>query len=140
MEPKPDWLYNQSGVIPFRRDGDELKVLLITTLRRKRWIIPKGVIEPELSPQESAEMEAYEEAGIKGDVSPDLIGEYEYRKWGGVCHVKVYLLEVKEIMEEWPESELRERKWMGIREAVDKIKEKSLKKMVKNLTSFIDRD
>ena len=139
MEPKPDWLYNQSAVIPFRRENGELRILLITTLKSKKWIVPKGVIEPDLSPAESAEIEAYEEAGIKGKVYKKQIGKYRYRKWGGVCTVKVYLLEVKEILEEWPESELRERKWMSLRDAAELVKEKTLKPIITNLQYYIDK-
>ena len=139
MEPKPDWLYNQSAVIPFRIVNGELKVLLITTLHRKKWIVPKGVIEPDLTPVESAAMEAYEEAGIKGRAYPKQIGKYQYRKWDGVCSVKVYLLEVKEILEDWPESELRERRWMSISEAAELVKEKALKPIIRDLQSYIDK-
>ena len=139
MEPKPDWLYNQSAVIPFRIVNGELKVLLITTLHKKKWIVPKGVIEPDLTPVESAAMEAYEEAGIKGRVYPEQIGTYQYRKWDGVCSVKVYLLEVKKILDEWPESELRERRWMSISEAAELVKEKALKPIIRDLQSDIDK-
>ena len=138
MEPKPDWLYNQSAVIPFRMENGELKVLLITTLHKKKWIIPKGVIEENLSPGESAAMEAYEEAGVKGHVYPDQIGEYQYRKWGGVCTVKVYLLEVREMLDEWPESDLRERRWLSISEAAELVKEKALKPIIRDLQFYID--
>ena len=130
MNNKPEWLYNQSGVIPFRRDGDDIKILLITTRHRKRWIIPKGVVEPGLSPQESATEEAFEEAGIRGNIYPDSIGEYQYNKWGGVCTVKVFLFEVMEILDDWPENYIRQRNWVNVTEAVEIIEEPALKEMI----------
>ena len=63
-----DWMYNQSGVVPFKRSKDGLQVLLITSRSGKRWVIPKGIVESEFSPQESAQKEAYEEAGITGKI------------------------------------------------------------------------
>ena len=70
----------QSAVIPFRRRDGQLEVLLITSSNNKRWVIPKGVKEPELSPRKSAAREALEEAGIEGPVSGESIGTYAYEK------------------------------------------------------------
>ena len=137
MNNKPEWLYNQSGIIPFRRDGDDIKILLITTRHRKRWIIPKGVVEPGLSPQESATEEAFEEAGIRGNIYPDAIGEYQYNKWGGVCTVKVFLFEVTEILDDWPESDIRQRRWVSITEAVEIIEKSALKEMIGTVPELI---
>jgi 8-oxo-dGTP pyrophosphatase MutT (NUDIX family) len=89
-----------------------LEVLLITSRRRGRWIIPKGLIEPGMSPAESAAMEAFEEAGVRGRIGDQPIEEYSYKKWGGVCGVKVYLLEVDEVFDDWPEADIRRREWI----------------------------
>ena len=95
-------MYRQSAVIPYRFNGQgKLRLLLITSRKRKRWIIPKGVIEPDLSSRKSAAKEALEEAGILGSVSDDMLGTYEYAKWGGVCHVEVFGMRVERILEEW---------------------------------------
>ena len=80
MTTKPSWLYRQSGVIPFRTIDDELRVMLITSSGGKRWVIPKGVVERNLSPKESAVQEALEEAGITGRASEEPVGAYEYEK------------------------------------------------------------
>ncbi|NIQ08741.1 NUDIX hydrolase, partial [candidate division KSB1 bacterium] len=109
-------IYDQSAVIPFRFEEDDLQVMLITTRRSKRWIIPKGLIEDDMTADESAEMEAFEEAGIRGHVYPEVIGEYEYQKWGGICRVKVFLMKVESVLEEYPES-FRTRRWMTAEEA-----------------------
>ena len=74
MKTKPDSFYQQSAVIPFRGRGNSLEILVITSRRKRRWVVPKGVKEPDLSPQDSAAKEALEEAGIEGDVFPAAIG------------------------------------------------------------------
>jgi 8-oxo-dGTP pyrophosphatase MutT (NUDIX family) len=125
-----DWMYNQSGVIPFRRIKDELQILLITSRSRKRWVIPKGIIEPELSPQESAQKEALEEAGITGKIINGALGTYSYKKWGGTCTVQVFLLEVEEIFDEWAEAYFRTREWISVEEASKRVDEKELKKLI----------
>jgi 8-oxo-dGTP pyrophosphatase MutT (NUDIX family) len=69
MVPPPESIYRQSGAVPFRvRDGT-IEVLLITSLTSGRWIIPKGIIEPQLSSAASAAQEAFEEAGVRGELS-----------------------------------------------------------------------
>ena len=57
---KPSNWYRQSAVIPYRltdrtgTDFSAVEILLITSRKRKRWVIPKGIVEPYLSPLESA--------------------------------------------------------------------------------------
>jgi 8-oxo-dGTP pyrophosphatase MutT (NUDIX family) len=66
--------YKQSGVIPYRKKQGKIEVMLITSRNKGRWIIPKGVIEPDLNPRASAAKEAFEEAGVQGDVHSKLLG------------------------------------------------------------------
>ena len=56
--------FKQSGVIPVLDN----RLVLITSRKSERWIIPKGYVEKGLSPSESAAKEAYEEAGLIGVV------------------------------------------------------------------------
>ena len=55
-----DIRYPQSAVIPFQVKKNRIKILLITSLKAKQWIIPKGIIEKTMTPQESALQEAEE--------------------------------------------------------------------------------
>ncbi len=130
-------MFNQSGVVPFRIAGSELEVLLITSRRRKRWIIPKGIVEPDLLPAESAAKEALEEAGVTGILHPDEIGEYTYEKWGGVCRVKVFLLQVTKVLDSWEESFLRDRRWLSLSDAIELIEEPDLKKILRSTSKLI---
>lgn len=139
MELNSSWIYDQSGVIPYRLHNKELEILLITSRRKKRWVIPKGIIEGGLSPEESAAKEAYEEAGVSGTVDSHILGQYQYKKWGGTCTVKVFLLEVTEVMEEWPESFFRDRQWVNISEAQKRIDEKDLRQMIAKLPDAVTR-
>jgi 8-oxo-dGTP pyrophosphatase MutT (NUDIX family) len=110
---KPDSWYRQSGVVAVRvRDGAP-QVLLVTSARGKRWVIPKGIVEEDHTPASSAAKEAWEEAGVTGEVSRRMIGRYSYEKWNGVCAVLVYRLDVDEIHREWPEAHVRRRKWLS---------------------------
>ena len=136
MQTKPAWWYRQSGVIAYRRKTDlvELEVLLITSKKRKRWIIPKGIIDPGLSPQESALKGAFEEAGIKGKIDDWSIGEYTREKWGGTCVIVVFLLEVTEMFDAWPESSVRKREWVRVQEAIRRVEEPQLQVLFRQLS------
>jgi len=133
MSQKPEWLYKQSAVIPYFVEDGVTKIVLITSRKRKKWIIPKGVIEYGLSPQDSAAKEAFEEAGITGVIEDRELGIYRYEKWDGICTVRVYSMRVEELLEKWEESALRNRLVVGVTEAMDLIENVDLKVMIKNL-------
>ena len=116
--PYPAWMYRQSAALPCRWSGDDLEVLLVTSRKGKHWILPKGIIEPGMAPPESAAKEAEEEAGVIGEVSSESIGSYQYRKWGGTCHVEVFALRVQVELNEWEESSMRQRLWQPLPEAL----------------------
>jgi 8-oxo-dGTP pyrophosphatase MutT (NUDIX family) len=146
MEQKPAWWYKQSGVIAYRLNSQEssarrtsspLEVLLITSRKRKRWIIPKGIIEADMSPQASAAKEAFEEAGILGNVSDQAIGTYTHKKWQGTCIVEVFPLEVTKVLDAWPEYGIRQREWMSVDEAVKRVQQEGLKPLIKQLPGII---
>ncbi len=60
MSKRPGYFYTQSGVIPIRKRRGKLELLMVTSTNKKRWVIPKGVKEPHLSPRKSAIKEAWE--------------------------------------------------------------------------------
>lgn len=115
MKTKPEYWYKQSAVIPFRFEKGIFQILIISTRKRKNWIIPKGIIEIGLSGKKSAEKEAFEEAGVQGKLLSNKVGKYSYKKWGDICNVDVYALEVELILDKW-EEDSRNRKWIEIRD------------------------
>lgn len=132
--PVPDYFFTQSAVLPYRRVDGQIEILLVASRRGTRWVIPKGVKEPELSLRDSASKEALEEAGVRGRVDEEPIGHYEYEKWGGVCEVAVFPMEVSDSVpeDEWEENH-RERRWVDAKEARRLIDEKALRKLVGKL-------
>ena len=94
MAKVPDYYFDQFAVVPVRECADRIEILLITSRKRKRWVIPKGVKEPGLSGKDSAAKEALEEAGIEGVDYPSSVGTYQYGKLGGVCTVETYVMRV----------------------------------------------
>ena len=126
-------LVEQSGVIPYRIMDGKMEVMLITSSASKRWVIPKGLIEPNMTPEDSAAKEAWEEAGVLGQVFPNLMGIYEYYKSGCTWQVDVFLLQVETVLDNWPEAYKRKRQWVSIPKAIKRVDEPDLKLILGDL-------
>lgn len=133
---RPEYYYTQSSVIPYRIHEGRPEIMVISSRKGKHWIVPKGIVEPDLSPEDSAAKEASEEAGVEGKASGVSIGRYTYEKWGGTCTVDVYPMEVTRVLpeEEWLEN-FRDREWVSPEAAVDRLKHSELKPMILELAS-----
>ncbi len=122
---------------PSSKRASGLEVLLITSLNSKRWILPKGWAEPELTPAENAAREAFEEAGVTGRIDPQPIGTYHYlkdRKDGGgtPCAVEVFVLAVTKQLDDWPEKQARQIAWLPLEQATAQVSELGLRQVLKD--------
>lgn len=137
--PVPDYFFTQSAALAYRVVQGVFEVLLIASRKGTRWVIPKGVKEPDLSLRDSAAKEALEEAGVRGNIDEQPIGHYEYDKWGGVCSVAVFPMEVTESVaeSEWEENH-RQRRWVDVKEARRLLDEPALRKLVKKLEKRVE--
>lgn len=137
MPERPEAWFVQSGVIPYRQREGTLEVLLVTSRRRKRWVIPKGIVEPGLTPAGSARNEALEEAGVLGERLRGPLGRYQYGKWGGTCSVTVFAMEVTRVLDVW-EEDYRDRAWLSLAEACARLEEEDLKAIVAALRETLE--
>ena len=127
MEP----VLRQAGAIPFRHGTQGLEGLLITSRDTGRWVIPRGGIEKDLTAVQTAEREAYEEAGVKGTVSATPLGTFTYNKRlrNGAFNpatVEVYAMCVEKELKKWPEQAERRLKWMSVPEAARSVEEQGM--------------
>ena len=125
--------FDQSGVIPFRKKNGRIEVLFVTSIRKKNWIIPKGFIEYHLTPFQSAKKEAFEEAGVRGGNSTRILGSYMVYKNGSELHSKIYSMRVTRIFKDYPEKNLRKRKWLPVSDAAKKVSIQEIAKMIRKL-------
>ncbi len=126
----------QVAALCWRADASGMsEVLLITSLGSRRWILPKGWPEREMSLADNAAREAFEEAGVIGEVSSQAVGAYPYlkeRKDGGAiaCKVEVFALKVKSQLDDWPEKGLRAVTWLPPDKAAAKVAEPGLRQIL----------
>jgi 8-oxo-dGTP pyrophosphatase MutT (NUDIX family) len=108
----------QAAAIPYRHRSDgEVEVLLVTS-SAGRWTAPKGWIDPGRSAQETAGLEALEEAGVIGVVDNAELGVFEDTNAGGDAReVTVFALRVDRVLDHWQEETMRRREWMTIADA-----------------------
>ena len=131
----PEHYFRQSAVVPFRFRWNGPEILLITSRKKKRWIVPKGVVELDLSAQDSALLEAFEEAGLRGRVVGPALGRYSYEKWGGICTVEVFPMRVTETLADWPERDFRSRCWLAPAVAARRADNPRVAAMIRKLTA-----
>jgi 8-oxo-dGTP pyrophosphatase MutT (NUDIX family) len=133
IAPRKRVHFDQSGVIPYRRKNGKTEVLLVTSIRKKNWIIPKGFIEYHLSPFQSAKKEAFEEAGVKGSNTTKILGSYTVRKNGSELLTKIYSMKVTRVFKDYPEKNLRKRKWYSVYDAAKKVEIDELATIIRRL-------
>jgi 8-oxo-dGTP pyrophosphatase MutT (NUDIX family) len=126
----------QYAALPYRIEGRQVRVLLITSRQSKRWIIPKGWPINGLMPREAAATEAAEEAGIIGQVEPKPIGSYHYlkglkRDQTTAVQVIVFPFLVQDQAPAWKEQGERSQQWFGYRKAARLVAEPSLRRLIR---------
>ena len=111
----------QFAALCWRVRKGELQILLISSRRRKRWIMPKGWPVHGQTPAQTAQTEALEEAGVEGEVADVCLGIYSYVKeldeQDLPCVVAVFPLRVRRIHKVWQEKDERRRRWVTLRRA-----------------------
>ena len=128
---------SQFGALCYRINDGKIQILLITSRRTKRWIIPKGWPENDMTPGESAANEAIEEAGVTGKLKERPFGVYCYEKTveegeNYPCIVTVYALKVKMILTDYTEKSERRRKWFSPKDAAKQVLEPDLARLLKS--------
>jgi 8-oxo-dGTP pyrophosphatase MutT (NUDIX family) len=125
--PSAPELIRQAAAVPLRAG----QVCLVSSRSGKRWVVPKGCLEPGKTAGEIALQEAWEEAGLTGLLRPEPIGSYVYEKAGLTCHVVVFLMLVSHEAAEYPERWLRERVWVGLPLAPLRVEEPGLRDILR---------
>src|SRR5438309_2785201 len=123
----------QAAALPVRHG----RVCLVTSRSGKRWVVPKGCLERGKTADEIVLQEAWEEAGLVGELREEPVGSYSYRKAGKHHAVIVFVMEVHEVRGKWPEQRRRERRLLRPEKAIARIREGGLRAMLQRITGQI---
>jgi len=126
----------QFAALCWRRKAGKVQILLVTSRRRKRWIVPKGWPMDGKTPATCALIEAWEEAGVKGTASDACLGVYSYARLREgqeniPCLAMLYPVKVKKLKHKYPEWRDRKRKWVSRKKAARMVKHRELGKLIK---------
>ena len=123
--------YKQYAALPYTvRDG-ELLVMLVTSRETSRWVVPKGWPEKNMKGPQVAAQEAFEEAGLIGEIARKPYASFLYSKRVSEtkrkrCRVEVFLFAVHQELDDWPEKHERKREWMTPAQAAMSVAEAGL--------------
>jgi 8-oxo-dGTP pyrophosphatase MutT (NUDIX family) len=127
----------QVGALCWRRTSKgALRILLITSRDTGRWVIPKGWPMRNRTEAEAAAREAFEEAGVTGEIEPRSLGLYGYPKMlarghSVPCVVRVFPLAVRDRLSSFPEAGQRKRKWFSPAKAARQVQEPELARIIR---------
>jgi ADP-ribose pyrophosphatase YjhB (NUDIX family) len=128
----------QVAALPYIELGSRIDILLVTSRRRGRWILPRGwPVEGKPFASASAR-EARQEAGAVGEISQVSIGDYSYNKrmeqgYRVPCRVYVYPLRVTHQCLDWREKAERNQRWSDITTASAIVRQQGLADFLRDL-------
>lgn len=136
--PSPTTIREQAGCIAWRRVDGALECLVITSTTGQ-WIFPKGGIDPGATPPEAAACEAFEEAGVIGEVDPEPLGHFEYSKAGRPQRVTLFAMTCTKVLDAWPEAAHRSRAWLSFEAARTRLERNGDRRLLDAAQQRIER-
>ncbi len=131
----------QVAALCLRDDGAQREVLMVTSRGKRRWILPKGWPMAGLDLAGSAAQEAWEEAGVRGEVEPQSIGRYHCikalaGKAARPLEIRVFRMRNITLADDFPEAGQRERRWWSLPDAAAVVHEPELAELLLQATGF----
>jgi 8-oxo-dGTP pyrophosphatase MutT (NUDIX family) len=137
----------QVAAVCYRVRGGDIEFLLVQS-RGGRWIFPKGSIEPGLTRAQSAALEAFEEAGVRGRIETAPFSRYTRRNGKRASRplalrsssstvVHTYLCEVRKLVA--PQESDRNRSWLSSEKAKRRLRQDRAADVGEELAGVIDR-
>ncbi|XP_057950259.1 nudix hydrolase 13, mitochondrial-like isoform X2 [Malania oleifera] len=153
-----DHLRLVSGCIPYRRVENtrdisstvenRVTILMISSPNRDDLVFPKGGWEDDETLCEAACREAEEEAGVRGKLSENPLGVWEFRSKSrqnsssleGGCRGYMFALEVDEELDSWPEQAIHGRIWLSEEEAFKRCRYEWMKEALRIFLASLTKE
>jgi 8-oxo-dGTP pyrophosphatase MutT (NUDIX family) len=130
------------AAVCYRLKNGEPEFLLVRT-RSGRWTFPKGGVDGDATHAAAAAREAYEEAGVKGQIEHEPFHWYFHSKrqrlrpHRAVIPVQAHLCEVERLVP--PKEGHREPTWFNAEKARRRLREKRTPELAREVMEVIDR-
>ncbi|WOL13771.1 hypothetical protein Cni_G22550 [Canna indica] len=132
-----------AGCIPYKFKMDKplfgdinqsVEVLVISSQKGPELMFPKGGWELDETMTAAASREAFEEAGVRGNFE-GWLGQWPSKEQDKIHYM--FALRVTEELQEWPEMDNRERKWVTMAEARQVCKHSWMKEALDKLEELL---
>ncbi|XP_008803888.1 nudix hydrolase 17, mitochondrial-like [Phoenix dactylifera] len=124
---------------PWDNDIDRaMEVLVISSQKGHGMMFPKGGWELDETIKEAVSREALEEAGVRGNVEGSL-GKWRYKSRSHDAFYEgiMFPLDVTEELVDWPEMDVRKRRWVTVAEAREGCQHPWMKEALERLVTRI---
>lgn len=130
------------GIIPLVQDGQSWKVLLILHREGNHWGFPKGRPEPGEQPLQAAVRELKEETGLIAEEilkQEPFVEKYQFRRKSEVVLKTAHYFPARVSGElHMQEEEIRDAKWVDIKEAVQHLTFKEAQNICQQVAAFLN--
>lgn len=134
-----------AGGVAFRHEPSGVEIAIISVGPQARWQLPKGLIDPGETPEETARREVREEAGIETEiVAPIDTIEYWYvgtrggRRVRFHKHVHFFLLVYRAGGVSEHDHEVNEARWVTLEEAKEMLAFDNERQVVEQAAAMIE--
>jgi 8-oxo-dGTP diphosphatase len=134
-----------AGGVAFRWTDSQPELAIVSVKPKLRWQLPKGIVDPGESPQETAIREVREEAGVEADLIKLIETiEYWYRsvKNGQPVRyhkfVHFYLMQYRSGEVSDHDHEVEEARWVSFEDALEMLDFKSEREVVEKAREMIE--
>jgi 8-oxo-dGTP pyrophosphatase MutT (NUDIX family) len=132
-----------AGGVVYRRNGDDIEILICKDAGYHRWVLPKGLVGKGESYEQAALREVQEETGVSTRMVSSL-GEpqkYVYMARGVRVFKRVYyfLMEYESGSIDTHDHEMEDVRWVSIDEALDLLAYDGAKRMVMAAWELIEK-
>ncbi|HZD33528.1 MAG TPA: NUDIX domain-containing protein [Candidatus Angelobacter sp.] len=130
------------AAVCYRLKNGEPEFLLVRT-RSGRWTFPKGGVDDDATHAAAAAREAYEEAGVQGQIEPEPFHWYFHskrlrvRSQRSVIPVQAHLCEVERLVT--PKEDHREPTWFTAEKARRRLREKRTPELAQEVVEVVER-
>ena len=128
------------AAIPVFFGSGTAQFVLVTSKHQSKWTFPKGVIEFDMPIYGTALMEAFEEAGCKGEICAVPFGSYIERSGRREREVLIYVMRVADLLDKWEESAFRKRRLIADTELFGLLNQRDLKPVSERLADVLKNE
>ena len=126
------------GAVVFRPIGGETRYLLIKNRRSSNWSFPKGHIEDDETPEDTARREVLEETGMHIDIIPGFSGSSDYVIQNKIQKSEcIFVASTKDMQTKIQREEIEDYTWLPFNRAYDSLKFENDKAILEQARDFL---